>query len=50
MDGGSGVAEGGIGDELSVWLEGVARSCTFYKEEGEKRWGEEKPYSPWHPS
>ncbi len=47
MDGGSGVAEGGSGDELSVRLEGVARSRMFYKEEGEKRrGGEEKPYSP----
>ncbi len=51
MDGGSGVAEGGIGDELSVQLEGVACSHMFYKEEGEKRQGgEEKPYSSWHPS
>jgi len=37
MDGGRGVAEGGIGDEVCVRLEGMAHSRTFYKEEGEEK-------------
>ncbi len=42
MDGGRGVAEGGIGDKVCVRLEGMAHSHMFYKEEGEKRRGEDK--------
>ncbi len=29
--------EGGIGDELSVQLEGMACSCMFYRRDGEEK-------------